>query len=273
MSRRAPIGCLDEHPNAPEIISMIARLPHIADSELPMLAREWTNTMTVAEARSRALQPDSPLIFEVLATFDAVQALWADDLGGRTELDPVMVSVALKAVRDAIAGAYAKPAIGRNAYTALLKPWRATYPTDDRDEPDLGWRSGDVKGLLTALRWLATRCHDSRAAARWDALAVFALTGSDARAEARNEAWDAALLTGRKRTWGLLRRSGAENLTRPCRSCGGRRPADPDVGAVVTLCLDAACGLLVADAISDEILRLLTEPVDVLIPRPRTSER
>jgi len=273
MARRASIGCLDEHPNAPEIISLIARLPHVADNDLPMLAHEWTNTLTVAEARSRALQPDSPLIFEVLSAFDAVQALWADDLAGHTDLDPVMVNVALKAIRDAIAAAYAKPVISRSAYSALLRPWRATYPVDEQREPDLGWRSEEVKSLLTALRWLATRCHDTRAAARWNTLAALSLSGGDERSEARNEAWAAASLTGRKRTWGLLRRSAAENMTRSCRSCGGRRPDDPDTGRVLTLCLDAACGLLVADAIADDVLTMLTQPVEVLIPRPRTSGR
>jgi hypothetical protein len=37
----------------------------------------------------------------------------------------------------------------------------------------------------------------------------------------------------------------------------------------MTMCLDAACALLVADTLSDEMTRLLTEPVTSLIPQQR----
>jgi hypothetical protein len=272
MARRRPIGCLEEHPNAAEILGLIARLPHIADADLPRLAEKWTNTIVVADARSRALQPDSPLIFEVLASFDAVQALWADDLAGDTDVDPATVTTALKAVRDAIAGAYARPVLSRRSYAYLLRPWRSVYPVDDRDEPDLGRRGGDVKQLLGALPWLATRCHDVDAAARWDALTVQAWC-SDAgeRAAAREEAWAAAVVTGRRRTWDLLRRSGTQSLSRPCRSCRTGWPDDSDVTQVLSLCLDAACGLLVADALPERLLAVLTAPLELLIPKPRQA--
>ena len=38
-----------------------------------------------------------------------------------------MVVVALKAVRDALAGAYARPVLSRAEHAALLRPWRAVY--------------------------------------------------------------------------------------------------------------------------------------------------
>ncbi len=272
MGRRTFIGCLDDHPNAAEIVGVIARVPHIADAELPTLAAHWRNTMAVAEARSRALEPDSPLIFDALAAFDAVQALWEDDLSGQTELEPDVVSNALKAVRDAIAAAYARPILGRSAYSLLMRPWRAVYPVDDRREPDLGRRGAEVRGLLASLRWLSTRCHDAAAATRYDGLATLAWLNNDAdlRTQARDEAWAAATLTGRKRTWGLIRRNATMGLAEPCARCG-RRPIDADLAGVTGLCLDAACGLLVADAIADNLLTVLTEPVRPLIPEPRPA--
>jgi hypothetical protein len=271
MPRRRPITALDDHPNVAEISGMIARLPHIPDTDLPHLAGAWTNSVVVADARARALEPDSPLVFEVLAAFDAVQAMWADDLAGRGAVDAAVVSAAMKAVRDALAGAYARPVIGRSAHHALVRPWRRCYPSDSHGEPDLGRRGDEVRSLLRALPWLATRCHDDDAAALWDALDVQVWIGDrDLRSAARTEALTAARLTGRQRTWGLLRRSAAEGVSRPCPPCR-QRPTGRDVAPVLTLCLDAACGLLVADAISDELLGVLTQPVRSLIPSPRPA--
>lgn len=271
MARRGTIHGLDEHPNAPEITCILARIPHIADDDLPRLAAAWRNTVSVAEARAKALEPDSPLVFDVLATFDAVQDLWADELAGSTALDSEMTAKAMKAVRDAIAAAYGKPVLSRGQHAMLLRPWRSVYRTDGRSEPDLGRRGAEVKGLLHGLRWLATRCHDAAAAERYEQLVDLAwVDDEDLRRSAREEAWTAATLTGRKRTWGLLRRNGAEGLTHPCNRCG-RRPSDTDLASVMTLCLDAACALLVADAISEALLDSLTRPVRALIPEPRSA--
>src|SRR5436305_10466375 len=99
MARRksASIVSLDVHPNLPEILGVLAQLPHISDRDLARLADNWRNTVFLAEARARALDPDSPLVLEVLAAFEAVQALFADDVSGEAdyvELDPEIASVA-----------------------------------------------------------------------------------------------------------------------------------------------------------------------------------
>jgi hypothetical protein len=271
MARRIAIECLEEHPNAAEIAGVIARLPHIADHDLPRLADRWCNTIAIADARARALDVDAPLVLEVLATFDVVQGLWADELAGSTDLDVSVVCAAMKAVRDAIAGAYAKPILSRSAYASLLRPWRAVYPVDERSESDLGRRGVEVKGLLSGLAWLGTRCHDCTAAERYDQLVNAAwVSDGELRKTAREEALAAATMTGRKRSWGLLRRSGADSMSRGCQQCGPR-PVDADLARVMAMCLDAACGLLVADALSDELLDALTGPVRELIPCPRSA--
>ena len=74
---------LEDHPNLPEVLGVLAQLAHIRDEDLPLLAPGWANSPSPsprpATARSR---PDSPLVVEVLSAFDAVSALFADDLAG-----------------------------------------------------------------------------------------------------------------------------------------------------------------------------------------------
>jgi len=276
MARRriATISSLDEHPNLPEILGVLAQLPHVSDRDLVRLADNWRNTVFLAEARARALDPDSPLVLEVLAAFEAVQALFADDVCGEAEyveLDPEVASVALKAVRDAIAAAYAEPLLNRAEHAALMAPWRAVYPTALVDEPDLGEHAAQVKALLSAMPRLATRCHDADAAMLYDEILRTSMAlDEDVRDVARDEAWQAALLTNRRRVWGLVRRSGAEGIGRFCGQCRTRHD-DDDTMRVLSLCLDAACALLVADAIDDNLVDVLTLPVQKLIPLQRTS--
>jgi hypothetical protein len=276
MARRkgATIGSLDVHPNLPEILGVLAQLPHVSDGDLRRLADAWHNTVFLAEARARALDPDSPLVLEVLAAFEAVQALFADDVSGEpdyVDVEPEVASVALKAIRDAIAAAYARPVLSRAEHSALLGAWRSVYPTDAVDEPDLGARALQVKGLLTAMPRLATRCHDTAAAELYDEILTMTWTlDEDVRAVAREEAWQAAVLTNRRRVWGLVRRSGAEGIGRYCSQCRVRND-DPDTMRVLALCLDAACALLVSDAIDDNLVDVLTLPVQKLIPTQRTS--
>src|SRR3954463_81728 len=110
--RTAEILSLEDHPNLPEILGVLAQLAHVSDADLPRLAKAWHNTVFLAEARARALSPDAPLVLEVLAAFEAVQALFADDLSGEEDylsVEPEVAAVALKAIRDAIAAAYARP--------------------------------------------------------------------------------------------------------------------------------------------------------------------
>lgn len=273
--RTAVIETLDEHPNLPEILGVLAQLPHITDRDLVRLSESWHNTVALAEARARALDPDCPLILEVLSAFEAVQSLFAEDVHGDQpylELESEVVTVALKAIRDAVAAAYARPVLSRNEHTSLMAAWREVYPTDIVDEPDLGERSAEVKAVLQAMPLLATRCHDTGAASLYDSILAMTWTlDEDVRTVAREEAWHAAVLTNRRRVWGLVRRSGAEGIGRFCPQCRTRSD-DEDTGRVLALCLDAACALLVADAIDDNLVDVLTLPVQALIPRQRTGD-
>lgn len=277
MSRRASfaIARLEDHPNLAEVLGVLAQLAHIRDDQVPALARAWVNTAAVAQARALALSPDSPLVLEVLATFEAVAALFEDDLRGEAAyvtVDPAVTNTALKAVRDAIAGAYARPILPSAGYQALLAPWLQVFATSSIDEPDLGPEADRLKALLGALPTLSVRCHDQHGRQLFDDLVDQSFAGESDRAQARESAFEAAVLTSRRRIWTLVRRSGTEGLLRSCPSCPpGVGPADDDrsVERVLTLCLDAACALLVADALPDLTTSLLLAPVGQLIPAQR----
>ncbi len=275
MARRtAPVSTLEEHPNLPEVLGVLAQLAHISDADLVRLSDAWVNTVAVAEARDHALSPDSPLVCEVLAAFDAVQALFADDVRGEAAyltVEPAVAVRALKAVRDAIAASYARPVLARGEHAALMRPWRAVYAADAAlGEPDLGPRGGQVKALLAALPALSARCHDAAGQALYDALVDRSFVQEADRDEARESAFQAAVLTSRRRTWALVRRSAAEGLSRPCPSCRTTAPAsEREDRRVLALCLDAACALLVADAVADDVAALLIDPVTALIPTQR----
>lgn len=266
--RTIEASTLDAHPNRREILAVLARLPQVGDGELPRLAASWQNTALLARARSKALQPDSPLVLEVLSAFEALQALFADDIGGTADyvtVDPQVATTALKAMRDAIAGAYARPTLRRTEYRALMAPWRTVFAHDAVDEPDLGSRGMEVRELLGVLPRLAGRCHDSAAAADWEIiLAATERLDQDVRRLARDEAWRVAVLTSRRRMWTLIRRSGAECLGRYCPSCRQRNTGD-DALRVLGLTMDAACGLLVADTLDATLLDVLTVPVQILL--------
>lgn len=278
MGKQLAVARLEDHPNLREILGVLAQLAHVDDADLPRLAQGWVNSPSIAQARDRALAPDSPLVVEVLAAFEAVGALFADDLIGEAAYLTVerdVTSLALKAVRDAIAAAYARPVLAKREHDALMRPWRAVYPAPTVEEPDLGPRSDQVKALLSTLPVLADRCHDATGRALFDALVDQSFVAEADRAEAVASAFDAAVLTSRRRVWALVRRTGALGLSRTCLTC--RTPAaeaDRDVQRVMTLCLDAACALLVADAMPDASTELLTSPVSALVPlqrRPPTA--
>jgi hypothetical protein len=275
LGRAAGVPRLEDHPNLPEILGVLAQLAHVSDADLPLLAQGWINSPSLAEARDRALSPDSPLVVEVLAAFDAVAALFADDLAGTAPyvtVDPAVTTMALKSVRDAIAAVYARPVLSKSEYAALLRPWRAVYPTPSVDEPDLGPHAEQVKALLASLPQLSTRCHDQQGRALFDALVDRSFVAEGDRAEAVASAFQAAVVTSRRRTWALVRRTGAEGLSRPCPSCRTTAGDDRETARVLALCLDAACALLVADALPDECTELLTEPVLALIPLQRRPD-
>ena len=272
--RMTQVTHLEQHPNLNEILGLLAQLPHVTDAQLPQLARGWRNTAYIADARAKALSPDSPLVLEVLACFEAVVALFADDLAGEADYVTVPVnetSTALKAIRDAIAAAYARPVLSRGQYAALLRPWRDVFPEQRLDEPDLGAAAPQIKALLQTMPRLATRCHEPASQQVYDDLVRAAITmDATLRQTARDEAWRAAVLTSRRRVWAMVRRSGIEAMSRTCRSCGepGDRMAED---LVLELCLDAACGLLVVDALDDMLADVLVLPLRDLIPMPRRA--
>lgn len=267
-----PVLRLEDHPNLSEVLGVLAQLAHIEDEDLPRLAEGWVNSPSIAEARDKALSPDSPLVLEVLAAFEAVGALFADDLLGEAPyvtVAPSVTTLALKTVRDAIAAVYARPVLNKQEYAALLRPWRAVYPTPSGGEPDLGPHGDLVKALLAALPQLAGRCHDATGRALFDALVDQSFVAEADRAEAAESAFQAAVLTRRRRLWALVRRTGAEGLSRPCADCRTSPAADHETARVLALCLDAACALLVADALPDEATALLVAPISALVPGQR----
>src|SRR4051794_34008085 len=170
-TRLGSIRNLDAHPHADEGLGILSSLPTIGDSELLVLAAEWRNTASIAEARAKALEPDSPLVIEVLACFEAVVALFDDDLAGEADyvnVDPRLTTTALKAVRDAIAAAYARPILGASAYRSLIRPWRQVFPAGGLTEPDLGPNTAAVNQVMARMPLLSARCHDEQARALYD---------------------------------------------------------------------------------------------------------
>jgi hypothetical protein len=273
---RQVVTRLEDHPNLSEILGVLAQLAHVSDADLPRLASGWCNSPALAVARDKALNPESPLVLEVLAAFDAVSALFAEDLLGEAPyltVEPAVAVRALKAVRDAIAAAYARPVLTRAEHAALMRPWWSLYPRHTVGEPDLGARAEQVKVLLATLPLMADRCHDATGLALFEALVDRSFVAESERAEAVESAFQAAVLTGRRRVWALVRRSGAEGLSRACVTC--RSTVVHDAGEsrrVLDLCLDAACALLVSDAMPDSSTALLTEPVTSLLPRQREPD-
>ncbi len=270
--RRTTIRRLEEHPNLPEVLGVLAQLAQVADEDLPRLANAWTNDAFVAQARNTALSPDSPLVCEVLSAFEAVSALFEDDLRGEASyvtVPPAVASLALKAVRDAIAAVYARPVLTRAEHAALMRPWRTVYPDQAASEPDLGPQGDQVKALLAALPRLTTRCHDETDQALWDLLVDHSYVLESERREARESAFQVAVLTRRRRVWALVRRSGTEGLGRHCPRCRTTRVQDRETERVLELCLDAACALLVGDALPVAVTELLTAPVAALVPEQR----
>ncbi|HWB67070.1 MAG TPA: hypothetical protein VG708_09615 [Mycobacteriales bacterium] len=272
---RVVVQSLDAHPNRAEITGILARLPHIPDPDVQRMAAAWANPPEIAEARQHALQPTSPLVIDALAAFDLAQALFAEDLvGGHDYLtvEPGTVVLALKAIRDAIAGSFARPVLGGEQHAALLGPWRLVYPDTGPAASDFGERGADIDRLIAGLDQLAPRCHDPLAAADHATLvAACEALDEGVHGVARDEAWRIAVLTSRRRLWYAVRRRGTEGFTRRCPVC--RTRPSKDVDPALALALDAACGLLVADALDETLVDVLTVPLQDLVPlqRPATE--
>ena len=152
--RRLTVVSLDQHPNSREVRGILDRLPTLTEQQIARLAHGWRDSAFLAHARNRALSPDSHLIIEVLTAFDALDGGDADPavpvdsavpadpaepagpdpavpVTFGTALKPQIGNIAKKAIRDAMAAAYARPILGRADYIALIGPWRRTFPADD----------------------------------------------------------------------------------------------------------------------------------------------
>lgn len=264
----------DDHPNRGEIFGVLAQMIHLRDEELPVLADRWVNTELAVRARSKALSPDSPLILEVLTAFDSVSFLFAEDLHGAADyltVEPKITVVALKAIRDAIAAAYARPVLTDDEHAELMRPWRSLFVANAFSEPDFGPDRSDIARLFGLLPTLAGRCHDDLGQ-RLSRSVDDRSAGVDpvAHHAALDAAWNAAIITRRRRLWRLARRTGTEAFSRRCPRCANRVSNEEDV-QLLAYCLGAVYALLVHDALDDTSFRLLYNPVAGLIPRQRQA--
>ncbi|HVE98931.1 MAG TPA: hypothetical protein VNA12_07105 [Mycobacteriales bacterium] len=267
MTARA-ISTLEDHPNADEIVGVLALMVQLSDAEISALAVAWRDTDVTADARAQALDADTPLVLEVLAAFDSLAYLYADDLDGEASyvtLPAPVTALALKAVRDAVAAAYARPSLGARQYDALIAPWRTVFPSGAAQAPDFGPQHHDVLSLLGVLSSMACRSHDVEAGRRWSS--VLELGGRvdlERHGDAVDQAWDAALVTQRRRLWGLVSRSGQEAFYRRCAHC--ERSGHEADAAVLALCLGAVVGVMMGDVLDDDARALLVAPLEALAP-------
>ena len=270
---RQVITSLDDHPNAEEVIDVLARMVDLSDQDLSELASVWRNDEHVSAARARALSPDSPLVLEALAAFDSLAFLYADDLAGTADfvtLPAPVTALALKAVRDAIAAAYARPSLSPEEHALLVEPWRQVFPRRTSAMPQFGPQHDAVIELLSALPHLACRSHDAVATARFAALLdVGLMLDPEAHAAAFDQAWHACVTTRRRRLWQLATRSAHESFYRRCGECA--RGGSDDDRMVLALCLGAVVAVLVEDVLDDASMATLAAPVAMLVPQPRAG--
>ena len=265
----ATITSTETHPHCAEILGVLAQIVHLDDEGLRRLALAWRDTPDVSRARDRALQPDTPLILEVLAAFDSIAGLFADDLAGTAPYVTVpapTTALALKAVRDAVAAAYARPVLSAQEYAELSAPWHSVYPERRMQMPDFGPQHHEVLALLTSVPGLACHRHDDVAGDLWRALLMHAKgIDPESHGKAIESAWQAAVITGRRRLWFLASRSAQEGYTRACGSCA--RVATDDDRAVLAVCLGVVAAMLVRDVLDDESAATLLAPVASLMPQ------
>ena len=271
--RRAPIDTLEEHPNIDEILGVLSSLPNVGDAQIPRAGRRLAQH---ARHRPRPFPRAEPR----LAAGGRGPRLLRGGRGAlrrrprrrgrlRDDRPASTTTTALKAVRDAhrrrVRQADPEP---RRVPVADQAVARRSSLRPRYAEPSLGPNTAQVKALLASMPQLAMRCHDEKGRRLYDALAFTASTvDRDLRDTARDEAWRAAVLTSRRRMWAMLRRSGLEAITRRCTRCATTEATGWE-RQVLELCMDAACGLLVADAIDDTFTDILTIPLAMLIPSP-----
>jgi hypothetical protein len=264
----ATITSTETHPHCAEILGVLAQIVHLDDEGLRRLALAWQDTAEVARARDKALQPDTPLILEVLSAFDSLAGLFADDLAGTAPyvtLPAPTTALALKAVRDAVAAAYARPVLTAQEYAELSAPWHSVYPDRRMQMPDFGPQHHEVLALLSTIPGLACHRHDAEAARLRSALLLQARgLDPEAHGAAIESAWQAAVVTGRRRLWFLASRSANESYHRSCASCA--RAMNDDDRAVLAVCLGVVAAMLVRDVLDDESADTLLAPVGSLMP-------
>jgi hypothetical protein len=136
------VSSLDLHPNLAEILGVLGQVPRLTGRDMATLAQGWRDTNFLHVARAHALGPDTPLVLDVLATFERVDQFFRDELsrsddflgddflsddGPTTAVKPQVVKHALHAVRDAVAAVYARPILSRAEYLALIGPWHRAF--------------------------------------------------------------------------------------------------------------------------------------------------
>lgn len=273
MGKRDSYTMLVEHPHVEDVRAVLAAVPHLGDRALHGLAGRWRNTALTSAGRARALSPDTVLVVEVLRAYGELQVMFAEDLAGgpasSSSLEPGDVKVALRAVRDTIAGVVARPVLRRGEYAALTAPWRA--------EVGYGHRAAGPGHAVEALRTLdrgagllAARCHTQAAARAVDALVLRAMLLDDEdQDQARARAQAAAATAGRHRVFVALRAQADQMLGRVrCPRCGLVEQDPADAERVAALVADAACALLVSDVLDRGSAAVLLSPVRGLIALP-----
>jgi len=135
-ARRRPVTELVSHPNLDEITGIVGQIPLLDVDDLRLLGESWSNTTEAAQARARALDPECPLVVDVLRTFESITTTFRDTVA---ESDcPELAGSGLKALRDAVAGAFARPSLPRRGHKVPLKPGRTAFPAPRLDTGDIG---------------------------------------------------------------------------------------------------------------------------------------
>lgn len=129
--RRRPVTELVRHPNLDEITGIVGQIPLLGDEDLCLLGRAWLNTTEVVHARARALDPDCPLVVDVLRAFESISTTFRDIVAA-TERQADAGS-GVKALRDAVAGSFARPRLTRREHKVLLRPWHTAFPSPHLD--------------------------------------------------------------------------------------------------------------------------------------------